>query len=94
MDVVACGMRWWTLARHTPCTMTSWAAFGSVAPGVEDLKAKREVKRESNREDKVDGEGKNDKGHRETKVKEVGGPKGHEPTRYGDWERAGRCSDF
>jgi len=21
-------------------------------------------------------------------------PKGLEPTRYGDWERAGRCSDF
>ena len=21
-------------------------------------------------------------------------PKGPEPTRYGDWERAGRCSDF
>jgi hypothetical protein len=26
--------------------------------------------------------------------KEVGGPKGPEPTRYGDWEKAGRCSDF
>jgi hypothetical protein len=25
---------------------------------------------------------------------EVGGPKGPEPTRYGDWERAGRCIDF
>ena len=25
---------------------------------------------------------------------EVGGPKGLEPTRYGDWERAGRCVDF
>ena len=25
---------------------------------------------------------------------EVGGPKGPEPTRYGDWEKAGRCSDF
>lgn len=25
---------------------------------------------------------------------EVGGPKGLEPTRYGDWERNGRCSDF
>ena len=28
------------------------------------------------------------------KVKEVGGPKGPEPTRYGDWERKGRCVDF
>jgi len=25
---------------------------------------------------------------------EVGGPKGPEPTRFGDWERKGRCSDF
>ena len=26
--------------------------------------------------------------------KEVGGPKGPEPTRYGDWEVGGRCTDF
>jgi hypothetical protein len=25
---------------------------------------------------------------------EQGGPKGLEPTRYGDWEKGGRCSDF
>lgn len=25
---------------------------------------------------------------------EHGGPKGPEPTRYGDWERKGRCIDF
>jgi len=25
---------------------------------------------------------------------ESGGPKGPEPTRYGDWERNGRCIDF
>jgi hypothetical protein len=28
-------------------------------------------------------------GHRE-----VGGPPGLEPTRYGDWEKGGRCIDF
>ena len=28
------------------------------------------------------------------KPKEIGGPKGAEPTRFGDWERAGRCIDF
>ena len=27
-------------------------------------------------------------------IKEIGGPKGPEPTRYGDWEKAGRCIDF
>jgi hypothetical protein len=26
--------------------------------------------------------------------KEVNGPKGPEPTRYGDWEKNGRCIDF
>ena len=25
---------------------------------------------------------------------EIGGPAGPEPTRYGDWERGGRCVDF
>ena len=25
---------------------------------------------------------------------ETGGPKGPEPTRFGDWERNGRCVDF
>ncbi|XP_033472716.1 succinate dehydrogenase assembly factor 4, mitochondrial [Epinephelus lanceolatus] len=27
-------------------------------------------------------------------TKEKGGPRGPEPTRYGDWERKGRCVDF
>ncbi|WP_156995225.1 DUF1674 domain-containing protein [Elstera litoralis] len=26
--------------------------------------------------------------------KEFGGPQGPEPTRFGDWEKNGRCSDF
>ena len=26
--------------------------------------------------------------------KEIGGREGLEPTRYGDWEKAGRCIDF
>ncbi len=32
---------------------------------------------------------------RETeKPKEIGGRNGPDPTRYGDWEKAGRCIDF
>lgn len=27
-------------------------------------------------------------------VKEIGGPRGPEPTRYGDWEKDGIASDF
>ena len=29
-----------------------------------------------------------------TRPREIGGPKGPEPTRYGDWEVNGRCTDF
>ena len=28
------------------------------------------------------------------KMREINGPIGLEPTRYGDWERKGRCVDF
>ena len=35
------------------------------------------------------------KGHKaEDFGREINGPKGPEPTRYGDWERKGRVSDF
>ena len=30
----------------------------------------------------------------EDRPAEYGGPKGREPTRYGDWEKNGRCIDF
>ena len=30
----------------------------------------------------------------QTDLKEIGGPKGLEPTRYGDWENKGRAIDF
>ncbi len=30
----------------------------------------------------------------ENALPENGGPKGLEPTRYGDWEKSGRCIDF
>lgn len=30
----------------------------------------------------------------EVKARELQGPKGPEPTRYGDWERKGIASDF
>ncbi|HEY2037498.1 MAG TPA: DUF1674 domain-containing protein [Steroidobacteraceae bacterium] len=29
-----------------------------------------------------------------TPPREIGGPSGPEPTRFGDWERKGRCIDF
>ena len=33
-------------------------------------------------------------GKQDQQPKEYGGPKGKEPTRYGDWEKNGRCIDF
>ena len=33
-------------------------------------------------------------GDRLERPREIGGPKGPEPTRYGDWEVGGRCTDF
>lgn len=30
----------------------------------------------------------------EAMPREIGGPKGKEPTRFGDWEQKGRCTDF
>jgi hypothetical protein len=30
----------------------------------------------------------------EPRPREIGGPEGPEPTRYGDWEKKGRCIDF
>ncbi len=32
--------------------------------------------------------------HKNNATKEYGGPKGSEPTRFGDWERKGIASDF
>jgi hypothetical protein len=34
------------------------------------------------------------KGVNTAKPSETGGPKGPEPTRYGDWEKGGKCVDF
>jgi hypothetical protein len=33
-------------------------------------------------------------GEKPPRDKEIGGPNGPEPTRYGDWEKNGRCIDF
>ena len=33
-------------------------------------------------------------GGQEKRPREIGGPEGPEPTRYGDWERNGIVSDF
>ncbi len=44
--------------------------------------------------DKIDENSEINQTSPEKQAKEIGGPKGLEPTRYGDWERRGRCIDF
>lgn len=41
-----------------------------------------------------DREACENRAEQESKPKEVGGRDGPDPTRYGDWEKNGRCIDF
>ncbi|CAN8251448.1 unnamed protein product [Cochlearia groenlandica] len=52
----------------------------------------KETKEEEEEDEEEEGEGGGEIVNKETG--EIGGPKGPEPTRYGDWEQRGRCSDF
>jgi hypothetical protein len=51
---------------------------------------------EINTEEQADSPGEREDRQAEARPlqKEYGGPKGKEPTRYGDWEKNGRCIDF
>jgi hypothetical protein len=60
------------------------AAAGSVAP-MSDTPSKPAAESDGPQESKP---------AKPDPPKEIGGPKGPEPTRYGDWERNGRVSDF
>lgn len=43
---------------------------------------------------KTEQEGREDTRPDPDTVPEIGGRKGPDPTRYGDWEKNGRCIDF
>lgn len=56
---------------------------------------KKQEKEEITHQDSQNEEDDEDGGEYVNKeTGEIGGPKGPEPTRFGDWERNGRCSDF
>ncbi|XP_031391684.1 succinate dehydrogenase assembly factor 4, mitochondrial [Punica granatum] len=65
------------------------ASKGREEDAVKESKTKREDAEEAIEEGAA---GEEECVNRETG--EIGGPRGPEPTRYGDWERRGRCSDF
>jgi hypothetical protein len=56
------------------------------APDSND-KAKKEISKDESRADDTSSA-------RVDRPKEIGGRGGLDPTRYGDWEKAGRCIDF
>lgn len=51
-------------------------------------------KQQQNLSNKDDGSAEMPVAELTKEKKEIGGPKGPEPTRFGDWERKGRCCDF
>ena len=56
---------------------------------IKDTRASVKTETDSNKSD-----GGNKSAKEIEKQSEINGPKGPEPTRYGDWERKGRCIDF
>ncbi|KAF3328599.1 succinate dehydrogenase assembly factor 4 [Carex littledalei] len=74
-----------------PATPSQEASRSASTPSEKEEKEKVESKQI----EEPTGDGDGEKGLDVNKLTgEVGGPKGPEPTRYGDWEQKGRCSDF
>lgn len=61
-----------------------------------DGKAKVQRIEQSNETDAASDAGKPEtpEARPDKRGREHGGPAGPEPTRYGDWEKGGRCIDF
>ena len=68
------------MTAHSPTGQTARKPSRS-APGAEARSAPARTKKKK-------------PGAKARPARESGGPKGPEPTRYGDWERKGRCIDF
>lgn len=72
------------------------AAPEDVPEGVDhdDLKGVDERRRAELKAEAAGKRRRRETGTEDAVEREIGGPKGLEPTRYGDWEKAGRCFDF
>ena len=53
-----------------------------------------EESNDSNKDGLPKNSGNQSKNQLSDQVREINGPKGPEPTRYGDWDVNGRCTDF
>jgi len=64
---------------------------------VERKKTKAEIAarvKEAGERAAAEAEARRAAAHPKVMPEEIGGPKGPEPTRYGDWERKGIATDF
>lgn len=73
--------------------MTKTERYNTALPSSDNVKDKR-VKDNGLKDNGVKGASSTAKTAEQTQPAERGGPKGPEPTRYGDWEAKGRCTDF
>ena len=69
---------------------------GADVEGLQEQQENHREGREATMEDRrlPVGEIRGEKSKMQLRKETGNKPKGPEPTRYGDWERAGRCSDF
>ena len=68
--------------------MTKTERYNTALPSSDN------VKDPGVKEKEAKGASSTAKSAEQTQPAERGGPKGPEPTRYGDWEAKGRCTDF
>ena len=68
--------------------MTKTERYNTALPSSDN------VKDPGVKEKEAKGANSTAKAAEQTQPAERGGPKGPEPTRYGDWEAKGRCTDF
>ena len=68
--------------------MTKTERYNTALPSSDN------VKDPGVKEQEAKGASSTAKAAEQTQPAERGGPKGPEPTRYGDWEAKGRCTDF
>ncbi|GAV66212.1 DUF1674 domain-containing protein [Cephalotus follicularis] len=80
-----------SVSRFVSSTTQHQQESSKYQPKEESIKGNNQ--NENNQKDQEDEESEDDDIVNK-KTGEVGGPRGPEPTRYGDWERNGRCSDF
>ena len=68
--------------------MTQTERYNTALPSSDNVKDPGVIEKEAK------GASSTAKAAEQTQPAERGGPKGPEPTRYGDWEAKGRCTDF